>query len=205
MNIIKKNYMRFYLLGLLSGLLFLSGCASTQQSNFYHFEESVDIALTGVEKGYVVGVGPIQLPEYLNRPQIVTRNSEYHLNVSEFNRWLEPLNDSIIRLLVVNLSNNLQSNRVYWIPRQDRNIPLDIRIVIDIGRFDGKLGKNVSLESRWTIFNHNNQPALTRVSLINQKVNGPAYEDLVIAMSQALKSLGKEISIASIPFLEAPR
>jgi len=120
----------------------------------------------------VIGVGPIQLPEYLNRPQIVTRQSDYHMNISEFNRWAEPLNDSITHLLVMNLSNNLQSNRVYWMPRQDRNYPLDIRIVIDIGRFDGKLGEEVLLESRWTIFNKKNQPVLTRVSLIKEAVNG---------------------------------
>jgi len=199
MTIKKKT---FYLYTFLLFITFLSACSSTQPTDFYHFNESVDSALTGVEKGYVIGVGPIQLPEYLNRPQIVTRQSDYHMNISEFNRWAEPLNDSITHLLVMNLSNNLQSNRVYWMPRQDRNYPLDIRIVIDIGRFDGKLGEEVLLESRWTIFNKKNQPVLTRVSLIKEAVNGDSYENLVIAMSQALKALGKEISIASAPFLE---
>ena len=195
MKTVKRNNMAFFLSMVLIGIL-LSGCGTTQKSSFYQFEESIDPSLSGVETGLVIGLGPIQLPEYLNRPQIVTRNSAYHLNISEFHRWVEPLNESITRLLVFNLSNNLRSNQVYWLPRQDRNIPLEIRVAIDIGRFDGQLGKEVYLESRWSLFDSRNQIILSRISLIKEKVNGADYEDLVIAMNRALKSLGEEISTA---------
>jgi len=204
MKILQKNKILNYFSLLLLGLC-LMGCGTTQQSNFYQFDESVSPSLTGIEQGHVIGVGPLQLPEYLNRPQIVTRNSAYHLNISEYHRWVEPLNDSITRMLVKNLSNNLHSNRVYWIPRQDRHFPLDLRVVIDIGRFDGQLGKEISLESRWSLFNKQDKPILTRVSLIKEVVDGPDYESLVIAMSKALKALGSEISEASRSFLEASK
>ena len=199
MNTFKKNIAAA---ALVLSVLFISACGTTQPSNFYQFDETINPSLTGVETGHVVGLGPIQLPEYINRPQIVTRLSAYHLNIAEFHRWAEPLNESITRLLVMNISNNLNSNRVYWLPRQDRNFPLEIRIVIDIGRFDGQLGKEVALESRWTIFDKKNQPMLTRVSLIKENMKGSSYEDLVIAMNQALKTLGTEISTASRTVLE---
>ncbi len=183
-------------------LAFLSGCGTSQKTSFYQLEESSNASLVGIEKGRIVGVGPVHLPEYINRPQIVTRSSKYLLNISEFNRWIEPVTDSISRLLVINLSNNLNSNRVYWIPREDRQYPLDIRVAIDIGRFDGQLGKSVFLEARWSIFDKNDQPVLTKVSLIEKPVKGLGYNDLVIAMNQALQVLGKEISIASLPYLD---
>jgi len=201
MKIIKQNNL-FLILSLVLILLFISGCGTTQHSSFYQFNETINTSLTGVEQGHIIGVGPIQLPEYINRPQIVTRNSAHHLDIAEFHRWVEPLNESITRVLVMNLSNNLNSNRVYWLPRQDRNFPLELRVVIDIGRFDGKLGKEVELQARWTLFDKQNQPKLTRVSLIKEKVNGASYENFVKAMNGALITLGDEISIAAQPFLK---
>ena len=196
-----KQYSMIFVLGsVLLGILSITGCGTSQKTDFYQLEEISKMSLIGVEKGSIIGVGPISLPEYINRPQIVTRNSEHHFNVSEFNRWIEPINDSISRLLVINLSNNLNSNRIYWIPRSDRQYPLDLRIAIDIGRFDGQLGKSVVLESRWTIFDKDDKPVLTRVSLINEPVNGETYDALVVAMNRAMQQLGKEISQASSTF-----
>jgi len=192
----------FFLISISSGVLLLSGCGTSQKTDFYQLDESSNRSLLGVEHGKIIGVGPIHIPEYINRPQIVTRFSMHHMNVSEFNRWIEPVTDSINRLLVINLSNNMNSNRVYWIPRQDRQYPLDIRIAIDIGRFDGQLGEDVSLEARWSIFDKDDHPVLTKVSLITETVNGLTYNDLVIAMNRALKTLGKEISEASKPFIK---
>ena len=197
MTLFKQCKMVFVSGVILSGLLLISSCGTSQKTDFYQLEETSDTSLVGVEKGSIIGVGPINLPEYINRPQIVTRKSEHHYNVSEFNRWIEPINDSINRLLVINLSNNLNSNRVYWLPRNDRQYPLDLRIAIDIGRFDGQLGKEVILESRWSIYDKNDKPTLTRVSLIKEPVKGESYSALVVAMNRALQQLGKEIAQAS--------
>ena len=197
MTLFKQCKMVFVSGFILSALLLISACGTSQKTDFYQLEETSDASLVGVEKGCIIGVGPINLPEYINRPQIVTRKSEHHFNVSEFNRWIEPINDSINRLLVINLSNNLNSNRVYWLPRNDRQYPLDLRIAIDIGRFDGQLGKEVILESRWSIFDKDDKPVLTRVSLIKEAVNGESYSALVAAMNRALQQLGKEIAQAS--------
>ncbi|MCU7938513.1 MAG: PqiC family protein [gamma proteobacterium symbiont of Bathyaustriella thionipta] len=187
MTLLKQYNMIFVLAAVLSGLLSISGCGTSQKTNFYQLEETSSESLIGVEKGSIIGVGPINLPEYINRPQIVTRNSAHHFNVSEFNRWIEPINDSISRLLVINLSNNLNSNQIYWVPRSDRQYPLDLRVVIDIGRFDGKMGKDVVLESRWSIFDKEDKPAMTKVSLIKEPVTGDTYVELVSAMNKALR------------------
>ncbi len=195
-------YKIIFLLPFSSGVLFLSGCGTSQKTDFYKLEESGNRTLLGVEQGKIIGVGPVHIPEYLNRPQIVTRTSLHHMNVSEFNRWVEPITDSINHFLVINLSNNMSSNRVYWVPRQNHQYPLDIRIAIDIGRFDGQLGEEVSLEARWSIFDKDEQLVLTKVSLITEPVKGTNYNELVIAMNRAIQTLGKEISQASIPFLE---
>lgn len=198
---LKKSYNRILLMFFVSVFLLISGCGTSQKTDFYQLEENSKSSLVGVGKGYVIGVGPIHIPEYINRPQIVTRSTQYRLNVSEFNRWIEPITDSVSRLMVINLSNNLNSNRIYWVPRHEKQYPIDLRVAIDIGRFDGRLGEEVILESRWTLFDKNDVPVLTKVSLISESVNGEGYNALVIAMNKALKILGKEISEASVSFL----
>ena len=52
-----------------------SGCGSTAPSRFYLLTPMVDStdARPAHEQGLVLGIGPVQLPEYVNRPQIVTR------------------------------------------------------------------------------------------------------------------------------------
>lgn len=190
-----KQYRKIVVLAaVFFALVSTAGCGTSQKTDFYQLEEASNASLTGIEKGGIIGIGPISLPEYINRPQIVTRQAEHHFNVSEFNRWIEPINDSISRLLVINLSNNLNSNRIYWVPRSERQYPLDLRVAVDIGRFDGQLGKEVVLESRWSIFDKDDKPALTRVSLIKEPVKGESYDALVAAMNRALQQLGKEIS-----------
>lgn len=48
------------------------------------------------------------------------------LDLSESHQWAEPLKDSVSRVIAVNLSNKLKSNRVYIIPRRPK-ISLDFR------------------------------------------------------------------------------
>ena len=186
---------RWWVLGFL--VVLLSGCGTSQKTDFYQLSAEADHSLTGVEKGDIIGIGPIHLPEYIKRPQIVTRTSQYSLNVSEFNRWIEPFSDAITRVLVINLSNELVSNRIFWLPRSDRQYPLDLRVAIDIGRFDGELGKEVTLESRWIVFDRDDNPLQTHISIIHEPVHGQTYKALVIAMNNALNKLSQEIAQAA--------
>ncbi len=59
-----------------------------------------------------IGVGPIYLSEYLDQDQIVTRNSQNRLTLSENARWAEPLADNIAHVMAQNLSLLLQANQV---------------------------------------------------------------------------------------------
>ncbi len=99
--------------------------------------------------------------------------------------------------MVINLSNELSSNRVFWLPRRDRQYPLDLRVSVDIGRFDGTLGKEVTLETRWIVFDKNDNPLQTHISIIHEPVKGQTYEALVIAMNNALTKLSLEIAQAA--------
>ncbi len=103
------NYVQRGLLATLCALLItLGGCAGTPNSRFYLLEP-----LTGapgpegtvpLDRAISIGLGPVTLPEYLDRPQIVTRTDRNTVLLAEFDRWAEPLSGNVSRTLAENLT-----------------------------------------------------------------------------------------------------
>ena len=126
----------------------------------------------------------------------MTRATDYQLDLSESHQWAEPLKDSIARVIAVNLSNMLESNRVYVIPRRQK-ISLDFQVSIDIARFDGRLGETAALGARWTLYGKDTrEPLLSKVTIVHEQTRDGSYDALVAASSRTLEVLSKEIAAA---------
>ncbi len=179
-----------------AALLVLAGCATTPPPTFYQLSETASTQLSGLQRGLAVGVGPINVAPYLDRPQIVIRGPGHKLELSEFNRWVEPLTDSISRVIIINLSNELQSTRVFKIPRRNKTIPLEFRVEIDIARFDGELGGDALLVARWTLYGRQDKALVTKVSIISESSGGGGFDELIAAQNRALQNLSQEILAA---------
>jgi uncharacterized lipoprotein YmbA len=179
---------------IVTALLFIIGCSTTPPPTFYQLEEPAATRLGGLDRGLAIGVGPLNVAAYLDRPQIVTRATAHKLELSEFNVWAEPLEESILRVIGVNLSNMLETTRIFRVPRRDKTIPLAFRVALDIARFDGELGGDVQLVARWTLYRGQGEDALlTRVSIINEPSGGEEYDSLITAQNRTLQKLSKEI------------
>src|SRR5262249_15427544 len=101
-------------------LLTLGGCSNTSPTRFYVLSAMTDQAAAVPGKGPAVGIGPITLPQYLNRPQIVTPVSGNQLAVAEVDQWGGDLNDNVTRALATNLSSLLETDRVFPFPWKDQ-------------------------------------------------------------------------------------
>ncbi len=176
-----------------AALLVVVGCATTPPPTFYQLSETASTQLSGLERGLAVGVGPINVAPYLDRPQIVIRGPGHKLELSEFNRWVEPLTDSISRVIIIRLSNELQSTRVFKVPRRNKTIPLEFRVEIDIARFDGELGGDALLVARWTLYSRQDKALVTKVSIIRESSGGEGFDLLIAAQNRALQNLSQEI------------
>jgi uncharacterized lipoprotein YmbA len=151
--------------------------------------------------GVAIGLGPIELPKYLNRPQIVTRVSPNEVEFAEFHRWAASLNNDFSSTLAQNLSNLLATDRVAVYPWTSRT-PVDVQVKIKVIRFDGQLGKSVVLETAWALFGKDTaKPLLSRGSTINEAVGAKGYKGLVEAQSRAIAGLSREIAqaVRSLP------
>lgn len=179
--------------------LIAAGCAPKQPPpSFYMLSVSAPTVQPGFEQGVRVGLGPVELQAYLNRNQIVSRDTTTKLRVSEQHVWAEPLKEGFTRVLLTSLGLALDSNRIYALPmRQQR--PLDYRVPIDVLRFDGTLGagNEVVLGVRWSVISGNGRDVLvTKVSRIVETIGGDDMQAFVEAQSRAVDRLAVEIASA---------
>ncbi len=177
-------------------LLAVAGCGATQPSRLYtlaHLSDSESAMDGGADAR--VGVAPVVLPKYLDRPQIVTRTSEHRLEAAEFHRWAEPLAGSMGQILAENLSLLLASDYVYVLPRK-RRLQHDFLIETEIIRFEPTKDGEAVLMARWQIFREGDpSPARGRKSIIRR--DGAAigdYEAMARSLSAALADLSRDIA-----------
>lgn len=193
---IKKD---FYLNTLLIILLscIISGCiGGTSQKSVYYVFKPVNTPITSDSpmETRSLGVGPITLPEFSKGPQIVTRQGENLLNINEFHRWADSLEDQITATLVDNLSALLNTPNVVAYPWERPFIP-EYQIYIDFRQFDGKTAGSITLEAVWSIVDTNDSKRLStkRTSLV-ESTNGEEYKAYVAAMNLALEKLSKKVA-----------
>ncbi len=180
----------------------LGGCFGTSQpSRFYTLSslrgpEPVPHVLSA-DHGTIVAVGPLSIPDYLNRPEIVTRTGQNEVRLNEFQRWAGDLDSNLSRTVVEDLSVLLPADRfsvVRWTPAVQRDVPVAYRVTVDIMRFDAAPGGTVFPEADWTVYGREKGVLLARKSSISGKVSGNEFTDLVAAMSKTVEDLCREIS-----------
>lgn len=180
-----------------AGLL-IGACAPKPPPDFYLLNTAAPTSPPGFEQGVRVGVGPVKTPSYLDRNQIVSRESGTKLRLSEQSQWAEPMKAGLTRVLLVNLGLELDSNRIYALPMRQRR-SLDYQIPIDVLRFDGTLGtgREVVLGARWMLLSGDGKQVLiSKVSRIQEPVNAVDVAAFVEAQSRAVARLSAEIAIA---------
>jgi uncharacterized lipoprotein YmbA len=101
--------------------------------------------------GGVLAVGPVTVPEYLNRSAIVVRNGAAGLAAKDGDRWAEPLPDAFTRVLVQNLAARLGAERV-WQPPLPNGLRATRQLRVDVLRLDADEGeRSVVLAARWSV------------------------------------------------------
>ncbi len=146
---------------------------------------------TAGSRGIVVG--PVAVPEHLNRPQLVVRPDPYRVEASEGAQWAEPLDENITRVLAENLSSLLGTETVYLFP-WDPVGPAAIQVAVDVVRFDATPAGTARLEARWTLRLPDRGVELRRATRVAVPVDGTGPEAQVAALSETLSSLGRDIA-----------
>ena len=173
-----------------------SACGKTPSARFYTLSPmaSQDKAVHATKEGKkIIGIGPVKIAAYLDRPEIVTRSSPTTIELASFDRWAEPFEDMIASSLAENISTMLPPVQVIADPWPEADI--DYQLVIKIKKFDSDKDGNIQLHASWGIL----QNSTRKISSVTEsKISVPGsvgdYDAIAINMSRALVKLGKEIA-----------
>ena len=185
--------------------LLVAGCGSSPPTKFYQLSSlqgPADQKGASIDQQRVmVGIGPVEIPPYVDRPQLVTRSNQNELDLSEFDRWAEPLQTNITRVIVDNLSQSLPPDRVA-IFSWDGLLSSDYQVRVEVTKFDFDKTGDVSLVARWTIVGEDGQKILAfHTSRFNRTAETTGHASMVSAMSQNVEALSQEISTVLGTFL----
>jgi uncharacterized lipoprotein YmbA len=133
----------------LSITLLVNGCVGTTAETRYYALNSSAIA-ENTNEGAIISVGPFEIPEYLDRHNIVIRGQGTNLQVLKFDRWAEPLATAATRRIAVTLSGDISNGVVVQFP-SSTDISPDYRVRGRITHFEGNQQGEVRLSVRWGI------------------------------------------------------
>jgi len=180
-------------------IFILTGCRSaTTPIEFYALTPLIGAPeadkATGLGDAVAVGVGPLQMPKIIDRPQIVSRTGLNRINVDEFHRWAGSIYEDFLTVLALNLSALLQTNWVAAYPWEEYFDP-DYRVYLEVNQFDGRLGEYALLNITWTVTGRQPGDILrVRNSVIKEAVQSADYEAFVAAESRILAALSREMA-----------
>ena len=137
-------------------------------------------------------VGPVTVPESVDRSQMVLRTSANQVEIADFHRWAEPLKSAIPRVIAETLTRELGNVRVMS-ARQASGAPADQRVAVEIQRFDSSLDQGAAIEALWTVTPAKGAAKTGRSSVQEPNASRDAA-GVAAAHSRALDRIGRDIA-----------
>jgi uncharacterized protein len=141
-----------------------------------------------------LGIGPIKFPSYLDRQEIVVRSAQNRFDVSENDRWAEPLQENFARVLSENLALLLNTDLIIVYPWSPANRPR-YTVEIDVLRLEANSERNGQLFARWSVVDGAaKKVAVVKESRIIRNAKERSTDGSVAALSEAVGDLSREIA-----------
>jgi uncharacterized lipoprotein YmbA len=195
----------------LAALTCLGACSTSAPPRFYTLSSTRHVANAGAtsdtserEAGVsTLLVAAIDIPQTLDRPQLVRRSGLNKIDVAEYDRWAEPLDAMMRRTLAEDLGALLPKSRVLasTLPA----VPIDQTLVVEIARFEADNAGKVTLEAQWFVLAERDPvPRLSHRVTIAEPATSGESEAVVAAMSRALANFARGVADALAAAPPAP-
>lgn len=173
--------------------LLLGACVfgKSQNAKFY---TQFAVATNAVAADYTdsIGINRIQLPKYVERPQIVTQvKDSAQMNISEYNRWVEFPSVLATRAVTEDLSSLLPAAQVKM--NSLKGEKFDKTITIEISRMNAVLGEKAEIVA-WYTLKDNSGKVLAHQKFTDMVLIGKTYDDLAQGYSQLLAHLSRTLA-----------
>lgn len=172
-------------------LFVLAGCfGTTPQSSFYMLTSQTEQVVSN--KKLQIAVEPVKIPQFLDRPQIVTlTNNGMQLNVAETKRWAEPLSSMIQRVIINNLASCLPDAQIR--PKTFTRDKYDYIVYVDINKMDATFDKELVLSAWWSLIDMDGKTVYRTQTNLNEPLDD-GYDALVLGQSRLLAKLSRQIA-----------
>jgi uncharacterized lipoprotein YmbA len=185
----------------LAAALLAAGCFGGPSPKLSYYTLSAPPVPAAPDSGasLAIYVGPVSVPEAVDRPQMVLRSDANQVELDEFHRWAEPLKQAIPRVVADTLMRELGTQRVLT-SRSSGTLDFDYRVALDVQRFDSSAAGGAALELLWTI-RPRSGAATTGRAVVREPAPSPDASGIAAAHSRALEQAAREIAaqIKSLP------
>ena len=172
-------------------LLLLAACGTPLKESYYTLSGPQSPVPAASAASLSVFVGPVTVPEAVDRLAMVLRTSPNQVEISDAHLWAEPLKSAIPRALAETLMRELGTPNVRA-TRSGANPDVDYRVTVEVQRFDSSTQSGATLDALWSVSGKGK--SRTGRSTYNEPGSDPA--GLAAAHSRALERLGRDIAAA---------
>ncbi len=180
---------------IVSFILLLMACTSTQKTTFYLLKAipDTDLKISSIT-GVTILVQQPTLPEYLDQPQMVLRENDYKLQMNEDHRWAEPIKSNFTRVFVEDLDARVAPSNASVFSELGGLNP-NYQLTIKVLQMDVNMDDKAVLKIEWALYNGKKERLIKRQkSNYTLPVDNKSYESGVEAQSKAIALLAKEIA-----------
>ena len=171
-------------------LLLLAGCAQPSKS-FYVLTPGGPVPKGG---GMGIGVGPVSLAEYLDRPNLVVQQAPNQIAVAEDHRWAGDLGASVARVTAANLGRLLHTGNVRTYPWQ-RDDEIRYQVTLDIRQLHSGEDGHAVIEAGWRAYSLPERTLrASRTFTDTEPLETDGYNASVAAQSRLLERLAENIA-----------
>ena len=186
-----KNFLLLVLLLLTSSCVQLG--SDPQPLRYYLLQPNPAAQPLSFPPATGISLEPIRMPAYLDRPQLTTLNQNNQVIIAPLDRWAEPLEDNFSRILKENLSRHLLAPggaAQLW----QTNSHANLLVKLTINSFDGILGKQTTVDIRWTIAKTGTPKWSLQGRFVDKTPIGHSYTELVQGLNRALDKFSYKLA-----------
>ena len=175
--------------------LLAAACGTAPKESFYTLAGPQAPLPAQLAASPAIFVGPVIVPESVDRTPMVIRKGANEVDIEDFHRWAEPLKTAIPRVVAETLMRELGTSRVLA-ARAASGSPVDYRVAIEIQRFDSSLQSGAIVDAYWTITPTKGGAAKTGRTVAQEPAPTPNHAGVAAAHSKALERVAKDIAAA---------
>jgi uncharacterized protein len=170
--------------GVLVALSLLVGACASIPEHLYTLDTAAHPSAPSRSDLPIVLVGPVTIPEMVDRPQLVVQDGKYRVIVNEQERWATPLKDSLPLLIAMQLGERCPSARFRLLSSTATEEP-HARLTIEFTNIEINRATGVSVVATWA-YRVGGKPGIEGVGEGHADIDSANYSSYIDGMQRSL-------------------